>query len=1004
MPGRKSTGPISLLSKPPKPKNSKRKKQRSFNALAIAEKTNPEVPRIRRHRLGESEPTGNVKRKRDDLSGGLDDEDEMEPDANMKRRKTKGGKSRREEVEYGSDSEGNEWMLGGVGSDDDESLDSDVAMGESDEERFEGFAFRGSSSAVGKRQSRRAGQNEEGSGEIDVSAGEGDRDLDEGFGDEGVDMAAVLDAGSEDEEEEEEEEEEVEEEEEEEDAEFGSTGSNEEAASQLFEDEISGLSVSDEEIDAQDPSKIASLMSLATTMNESDASRTSKPRMPDASESNVPSEYGLSSSQKLTVADLLPSMTDPQLKKSLRILAEPDSKFSRKRSGTAKKLDVPLPKRQQDRLDRKAAYEKSKETLSRWIETVKHNRRAEHLSFPLQDPDAANIQAAHRLDRRTKPLTELEMTIQSILQDSGLAPADGKTEEDRIQAFEELEANKMPLVEVQARRAELRRSRDLLFREELKAKRINKIKSKSYRRIHRKERERLEQKDKDALAAAGVGDSGSEKEKNDRRRAEERMGAKHRESRWAKGVKESGRMTWDEDARGGVEEMARREENLKRRILGRDTNGSDEDESSEDDGEGSDEDNNDSNMRALQGRVQRLEERENVLNADVKSSTSALSSMKFMQNADAARKASNDEAVRQMQRELAGEETPSEEEAEGRPGRQVYGPTHSAPQRTKSMLQDQHSEFEERPASDEEVEDVAAPDEEEFQLIVDGAGAKKPLAKKESVSAGKKKAKEAKSSSTQLSEAVEYNPWLSGAEAKHRARYRKAQDSSATAIISSELPTVSLSANGDKSLQRSAPKTAKDAKKVQMKGSPVTASSRWTGDSSGSEDEESEEKKNNNKEPVSVLRNAELVRRAFAGDDVVANFEKEKEETMEAEEEKLIDQTLVGWGHWTGAGIGNKAQGRKKTRVLSKQEGILQARRQDAKLDKVIINEKRVKKNAKYLASQLPHPFETRQQYERSLRLPVGPEWTTKETFQAATKPRVLMKQGIISPMAKPMI
>lgn len=60
--------------------------------------------------------------------------------------------------------------------------------------------------------------------------------------------------------------------------------------------------------------------------------------------------------------------------------------------------------------------------------------------------------------------------------------------------------------------------------------------------------------------------------------------------------------------------------------------------------------------------------------------------------------------------------------------------------------------------------------------------------------------------------------------------------------------------------------------------------------------------------------------------------------------------------------------------------------------------------NVKYLASSLPHPFETRAQYERSLRLPVGPEWTTKETFQDATKPRVLLKQGVIAPMSKPMV
>jgi U3 small nucleolar RNA-associated protein 14 len=52
----------------------------------------------------------------------------------------------------------------------------------------------------------------------------------------------------------------------------------------------------------------------------------------------------------------------------------------------------------------------------------------------------------------------------------------------------------------------------------------------------------------------------------------------------------------------------------------------------------------------------------------------------------------------------------------------------------------------------------------------------------------------------------------------------------------------------------------------------------------------------------------------------------------------------------------------------------------------------------------MPHPFESPMQYERSLRLPIGAEWVTKETFQDATKPRVIVKQGhVITPMAKPL-
>ncbi|KAJ3512929.1 hypothetical protein NM208_g15255 [Fusarium decemcellulare] len=153
-----------------------------------------------------------------------------------------------------------------------------------------------------------------------------------------------------------------------------------------------------------------------------------------------------------------------------------------------------------------------------------------------------------------------------------------------------------------------------------------------------------------------------------------------------------------------------------------------------------------------------------------------------------------------------------------------------------------------------------------------------------------------------------------------------------------------------------------------------------------------------------AIRDQEMVARAFAGEDVVGDFEREKADVAEEDDDKVVDNTLPGWGSWVGEGVSNREKKRHQGRFLTKVEGIKKKNRKDAKLDKVIVNEKRVKKNDRYLASQLPHPFESRQQYERSLRLPVGPEWMTKETFQDSTKPRVLMKQGIIAPMSKPTI
>ena len=142
MPGRQSTGPPSI--KKPKPK--KRTQKRSLNALAIAEQQHPTKTKLRQSRLGATEPE-NSGRKR-----GIEEEDaEGKDDSRRSKRLRAGDKDRfGNEIEGGSDSEGNEWVLGAVDKDDDSDLDSDEAMGESDEERFEGFKFRGSTSTANR--------------------------------------------------------------------------------------------------------------------------------------------------------------------------------------------------------------------------------------------------------------------------------------------------------------------------------------------------------------------------------------------------------------------------------------------------------------------------------------------------------------------------------------------------------------------------------------------------------------------------------------------------------------------------------------------------------------------------------------------------------------------------------------------------------------------------------------------------------------------------------------
>ena len=88
----------------------------------------------------------------------------------------------------------------------------------------------------------------------------------------------------------------------------------------------------------------------------------------------------MAGSTKLNLDDLLAPLASQSsnllgLKKSAKVLAST--------SGT-KTLSAPLPQRTQERVDREAAYEQTKEEVDKWTETMKRIKEAEHLSFPLQ--------------------------------------------------------------------------------------------------------------------------------------------------------------------------------------------------------------------------------------------------------------------------------------------------------------------------------------------------------------------------------------------------------------------------------------------------------------------------------------------------------------------------------------------------------------------------------------------------------------------------------------------
>lgn len=687
---------------------------------------------------------------------------------------------------------------------------------------------------------------------------DGNDDQGETLGEDAIDLATALDQYEEESEEEPEAEEGSESEDEEEDED-----SDESDGSDDMDDE------SDEEAD---PERLKELKGLISGFGG----------QKDDDEKDAP----VSKHQKIDLGDLgLSGLNDPFMKQSVKLMKK-ESKETR--PGATKKLDVPLSRREQGRIGRAAAYEKTNETLDRWTETVKQNRRAEHLIFPLpQNSESAGLDRTELQPLSLKSAAnELESTIMGIMEQSGLSLE--KEKKPKKQEFDE-EGNLLTRKQVLERK---RLEREINSREAKRAKRIKKIKSKAYHRVHRKQRERDEMATKEAMAEAGEIDSEEEREAQDRRRALERVGQRHKDSKWAKMGSKAKRAVWDDDFRSGLTEMARKDEELRRRKEGKSSGaGDDSDETSSSGSDDDDDDNAD-----LRRQLDELEQEDD-------EPQSRLMKMKFMQKAEAAKKKANDDLIQEIRRELDGEtaEVSDEEEKGGEIGRRQYGNGAANP---FSMPQNNSA----REAKKNRVKDSREEDEDVSFANGDGA----PHITSGSIS-------HAWSTPAETTSSVA-GAWSQGDSRRKKSSSARADD-------------LDLNANILTASQPSKPKTKPSAIK---KSQP-----REQDDDDEFESESDAESEN--RLPLAI-RDKALVARAFAGEDVVTEFQREKDEIAEADDDKVIDNTLPGWGSWVGEGISAREQKRHQGRFLTKVQGINKKDRKDAKLDKVIINEKRIKK------------------------------------------------------------
>lgn len=592
---------------------------------------------------------------------------------------------------------------------------------------------------------------------------------------------------------------------------------------------------------------------------------------------------------KIGLKDLgLLGIKDPQLKKSLKLMTKEE------KSSKPQKLEVPLARRQQAKLDRSAAYEKTNESLDRWTEVVKQNRRADHLVFPLPQTETGlarhNNSEIQPLDYKA-PGTELEKTILAIMEESGLGPSAEK-EAKKAGDLESEDAQGLSQNNAKSLWLQKRQERELKSREDARAKRIKKIKSKAYRRVHRKQTEREEIKEREAMVAAGEIDSEEEREAQDRQRATERMGARHKESKWAKMKNKDGRAAWDDDVRAGVIDMARRDEELRRRIEGKQSRANGDSDDDSDYSGGSDD---------IDERKRLLQQLKDVSGDDETQPKSKLMNMQFMQRAEAAKKKANDDLVDQIRRDLASDDEGGMESDSGAEdiGRRKFGQLgQNKPMKTGDGW-------------------ITVGKDGKPESEAQGA----PITTTETTR--KNRSKGLSAAPVQVQDASVDSlagAWSQPSTAGPSRKQRGKKASSGAEVLELGADSVAVA-------PAAAPAKKPKAGKKQAVVNVADTSS---------DDEDSHL-------PVR-FREQDLIEKAFGGLDVVAEFEQEKAAMEERDEDKVVDNTLPGWGSWVGDGVSNREKQRHKGRFLTKEKGVNKKDRKDVKMQNVIINEKRIKK------------------------------------------------------------
>ncbi|XP_041707279.1 U3 small nucleolar RNA-associated protein 14 homolog A [Coregonus clupeaformis] len=623
-------------------------------------------------------------------------------------------------------------------------------------------------------------------------------------------------------------------------------------------------------------------------------------------------------------------------------------------------LETPLTRKETERIQREVAFEKTSKEVSRWQSVVLQNQKAEQLVFPLnQEPSGPK--RMEQVVAGWKAQTPLEQEIFSLLRmnkqplhDPVLTP----TEEASLRA--------MSLEEAKIRRAELQKARVLQSYYEAKAKRERKIKSKKYHRVQKKVMRKEYLKQFDEMVKTDPAAALEELKKMELSRMKERMSLKHQNSgKWAKSKAIMAK--YDDGARKAMQTQLEVNKDLTQKLVI--PADEDEEEDEEDSAETLPDFVNDAEpildqvnpwMRGKLSTEPTVQEESSCIQSPV------------VGHGEVGKPGEGQDDQEEDEDQM--EETEEDALLRGFEERRKLRQTEDVEVAPMSMVEnDDGKKAETGEISDDDEEAGLS----EFTSLFHGLVKNhvEPPADQPKAAAGVGQGE----SPALLEEGL--------------VRVRTLEDV--------ELLSQDVSANDPAPLITQTPSTeetdpqsatqqtkrkrkrvidpnevlTKEAKVIKVPLAPTAV-----------EDVEDKEEQR------------VIIKEAFAGDDVISDFLKDKRKQEEAGRPKVIDLTLPGWGEWGGLGLQPSRSKRKRFRV----KVAPPPPRQDQKLPNIIISEKRDSSIAAHQVSQLPFPFENPTQFERTIRSPVGRTWNTQNTVQKITAPKVVTQLGaIIEPIAR---